>query len=414
MLPLRVPPALRELSQWVVWRVENREGKATKVPYQPNPARLVRASTGNPSTWGSLENALQALQGHKLEGLGFVFAPGGGVVGVDLDWKGYEGQGVPLEAQTIADRLNSYTEWSPSRKGCHILLRGSLPQGTPHRKQLAPGVELEVYDRGRYFTVTGRHWAGYPDDLQERQAELEALLAELFPPAPMPGPQPVAGLELSDSEALETLFRLVPRARPLWEGNTSEHGGDHSRADMALASFLMWITGNDEARADRLFRQSRLYRPKWDERHAGDGRTYGQMTLQKARALEPYTPRAAGRLSTGTTGATEGQPSACPLDGLSGGGFVLTGYPRYRVRAGAIEAGKLEREQVVYYRLANLAAVITREVARTDGVHSEILFELEGYAGPRPLPLARVRASEFAGMGWVVREWGAGAVVTPG
>jgi hypothetical protein len=33
---------------------------------------------------------------------------------------------------------------------------------------------------------------------------------------------------------------------------------------------------------DRLFRQSGLYRPKWDERHFGDGRTYGQATIMKA------------------------------------------------------------------------------------------------------------------------------------
>ena len=33
---------------------------------------------------------------------------------------------------------------------------------------------------------------------------------------------------------------------------------------------------------DRLFRQSGLMRPKWDEKHFSDGRTYGQNTIDKA------------------------------------------------------------------------------------------------------------------------------------
>ena len=33
---------------------------------------------------------------------------------------------------------------------------------------------------------------------------------------------------------------------------------------------------------DRLFRQSGLYRPKWDEPHFAGGKTYGQATIEKA------------------------------------------------------------------------------------------------------------------------------------
>ena len=33
---------------------------------------------------------------------------------------------------------------------------------------------------------------------------------------------------------------------------------------------------------DRLFRQSGLYRKKWDEKHHADGSTYGEETLNKA------------------------------------------------------------------------------------------------------------------------------------
>ncbi|MFX7540903.1 hypothetical protein ABTJ80_20890, partial [Acinetobacter baumannii] len=80
--------------------------------------------------------------------------------------------------------------------------------GIGNRKQLAPGVDLEVYDHGRFFTMTGERWEG-PTDLEDRQAELEDLLAELFAP-PQSGvklggvSQPVA---LDDTALLERMFK---------------------------------------------------------------------------------------------------------------------------------------------------------------------------------------------------------------
>jgi hypothetical protein len=45
---------------------------------------------------------------------------------------------------------------------------------------------------------------------------------------------------------------------------------------------LAFYCGSDPTRIDRLFRQSGLYREKWDKKHFGDGRTYGQATIEKA------------------------------------------------------------------------------------------------------------------------------------
>jgi putative DNA primase/helicase len=40
--------------------------------------------------------------------------------------------------------------------------------------------------------------------------------------------------------------------------------------------------GGDKATIDKLFRKSGLYRSKWDESHAFNGNTYGEMTIEKA------------------------------------------------------------------------------------------------------------------------------------
>jgi hypothetical protein len=57
---------------------------------------------------------------------------------------------------------------------------------------------------------------------------------------------------------------------------------------------LAFWTGRDAARVDHLFRQSGLMRPKWDQKHFSDGRTYGQATVDKAvrECRESYEPRA--------------------------------------------------------------------------------------------------------------------------
>lgn len=169
--------------------------------------------------------------------------------------------------------------------------------------------------------MTGERWEG-PTDLEDRQAELEALLAELFAP-PQSGvklggvSQPVA---LDDTALLERMFRSKHGGdiRRLWEGDTSGYES-HSEADLALAGHLMWWTGNDTGRADRLFRQSGLYRPKWDEKHHADGRTYGEGTLERAWATDPYDPHkgSAGQKTPPADPREAHQQAAKILEGLT-------------------------------------------------------------------------------------------------
>jgi hypothetical protein len=78
MMPDRIPAEMREARRWFVWRYELRDGRRTKVPYNPLAGR--RASSIDPSTWTTFE---QASAARGFDGLGF--ALGGGFAGVDLD-----------------------------------------------------------------------------------------------------------------------------------------------------------------------------------------------------------------------------------------------------------------------------------------------------------------------------------------
>jgi hypothetical protein len=183
-----IPAQLRNLDQWVLWRYEQRGGSLTKVPYGIN-GRM--ASSMNHQTWSAYEDA--ASSEFECDGLGFVFSAGDPFVGIDLDGciDPTTKKVVPW-ARAIIKRFNTYCEYSPSGTGVKLFVVGELKDGKGRKKDLSeakvneknPGIE--VYDRGRYFAMTGEQLPTMPDEPQELQAELDAFMAELFPPAPPP------------------------------------------------------------------------------------------------------------------------------------------------------------------------------------------------------------------------------------
>src|SRR5215208_2785996 len=272
---------VRDLRQWLCWRSEEREGKPTKIPYSPITGG--RASSTTPETWADYEEAVRACKEEGYTGIGFVFTPEDDLCGVDLDGcLDPVTEEIEPSAWTIIEELDSYTEVSPSGTGVHILVRAALPEGRNRKER------FEAYDRGRYFTVTGRHLAGSPQRIENRQVELECVVRRVFGEESTNGhTKPVAATEpvangLSDSEVIQKALAASNSERfsRLWNGDTQEYGS-HSEADLALCGMLAFWTGGDATRIDTLFRQSRLYREKWDRNdyrnrtiaHALDGKT---------------------------------------------------------------------------------------------------------------------------------------------
>ena len=162
-----LPDALVEREQWVCWREEERDGKPTKVPVTPGNGGF--ASSTDPDTWSSFEDAVEYVETGDVEGIGFVFTDDDPVVGVDLDdCREPDTCEVEPPARDIIDRLDSYTEVSPSGTGFHVLLKGELSQGRNRRGS------VELYDSARYFTVTGKHLEGTPLRVRPDVAQLEA------------------------------------------------------------------------------------------------------------------------------------------------------------------------------------------------------------------------------------------------
>ncbi len=276
-----IPNELKIRLQWIVWRSEPRPGsdKRTKVPYSPVTFR--HAKSTDPTTWGSFDVAIAEYQRGSFDGVGYVFTEADGFTGVDLDHC-CDAHGVLQPwALDIVQTLDSYTEWSPSNRGVHVIIQGRLPKGGRRKGK------VEMYDSARYFTMTGSWVPVTPRVIEERQAALEALHARVFPRQEKreQAKRSSSPVQCRDDEEL---LRRAMRAKngdkfsALWQGNFSSEYPSQSEADLALCNFLAFWTDGDSARIDRLFRSSGLYREKWDARHYADGRTYGQATVARA------------------------------------------------------------------------------------------------------------------------------------
>jgi hypothetical protein len=162
--------SMKDLRQWVCWRSEARErdGKLTKVPYSPRSG--LRARSDDPETWGKLAQAEEAAEKERHDGIGFVFTEEDPFCGLDLDSCVDPKTGeIESWAKEILEELDSYAEFSPSGRGLHIIVRAKLPPGGNRKGR------LEMYDRGRFFTVTRRRLPGTSRRIEDRQKEVEAL-----------------------------------------------------------------------------------------------------------------------------------------------------------------------------------------------------------------------------------------------
>lgn len=156
-----IPRELRSLKQWVGWRfMQKGEGKQSKVPCCAATGAAAGTTEKWAGSWATFEDALEGAERNGLDGVGFVFTPGCGYVGVDIDGAFSTPERAAITKAAVED-LGSYTEISPSGEGLHIILAGELPPGASFchsGRENSSG--FEVYDRGRYFTFTGLLYKG--------------------------------------------------------------------------------------------------------------------------------------------------------------------------------------------------------------------------------------------------------------
>ncbi|MFC6888192.1 hypothetical protein [Halorubrum trueperi] len=314
-----------------------------------------------------------------VDGLGVVFTADDPLVGVDLDdCRDPETETPTAWAADVIGQLDSYTEVSPSETGYHILITGDLPEG---RNRAG---DIELYDRARFFTVTGDHVADTPTSIEARTEALATLHAERVAvdtsesataapsTAAETGSANAAGPgDLADSELIDRATQAAngDKFSRLWQGDTSGYPSQ-SEADMALCSLLAFWTGGDTTRVDRLFRQSGLMRDKWDEVHYADGSTYGATTVDRAvaRTTETYTPAAAE-----DSPATTDDPRTLPASAADSAHTATT-------ETAATEADTVDtttRAEARLDRITELTSRLEAVLAENEQLREELAAERE-------------------------------------
>jgi hypothetical protein len=402
------PACLLALPRWVCWqRVPDskRPEKPRKVPMAADGSG--KAACNRPATWGTISQAAKTCTRKGYDGLGFML--GDGIFGIDVDHCLQNSKPNAL-AQEIINRVQTYTELSPSGTGLHLLALGILPDGNRGRRK----GDLEIYGEGRYFTVTGQQLPGTPCELSDASAALPGIIADFIDKPKQVGnqtatasSQPLDVLAL-DNEKLLKKIRASSQGTAfcaLWQGDTSSYNNDASAADLALCNMLAFWTGKDTIRMDELFRQSGLMRSKWDEKHGPN--TYGAMTISKAindcKAI--YTGK---------------RPQLAPADEFSP--FYTFEQAYAQIEGYCSEHGKLLQEKIdnsigeaTYIPLATFTPLIRAEITRDNGMEArkEFLIDAISTSG-RMFSNTTVLARSFAGMSWVTEAFGVEANIYAG
>lgn len=288
-----IPESLKQRPQWVLCRMVARAGHWTKEPWQTNGRH---ASSTNPATWTTADAVLAGYHAGKSDGIGYVFASGDPFVGVDMDHVVTNGVVEP-EAQQIIDDFASYAELSPSGTGVHIIVEGALPTTRTGARRGA----LEVYQSGRYFTVTGHRLPGVPAEPVRNDLALARLWKQRIErptePPPGPGPGPTVG-GMSDGEIIRQASeaRNGHRFRQLfYDGDTTAYDGDVSRAEFALLGHLVCWT-RDAAQLERIWLRSAFgQRDKNQSRDDYRPRTIARILESPGETYRPAAGARAGR-----------------------------------------------------------------------------------------------------------------------
>src|SRR5207248_531179 len=223
-----------------------------------------------------VEPSLKALATGRYNGIGFVFSRADPFTGIDLDsCVGKDGT-LAAWAKEIITTLDTYTEYSPSKLGVHLLTQATLPEAGKKAGH------IELYSQDRYFTLTTDQVPGTPTTIAERQDAIAALYYRIAPVGAERGSQNTRVRVGSGSTLTELPSEAGndPLLQQLLRGDTTGFASP-SNADFVLVLKLLHWTGDNVALTRKLFVESGLYREDKTERKTG-ATTYLDMTINNA------------------------------------------------------------------------------------------------------------------------------------
>jgi hypothetical protein len=240
---------LKPYPQWVIWRYLNRDGKATKIPF--NPKTGVPASVTEPSDWSNYEIAVQAARRTNADGIGFVLTANDPFTFIDLD--STDSQEAFAFQQQIFNRVNTYAEFSPSGNGLHLIAKAAIGAGVRDQR-----FKVELYDRERYMTITENPYRNVP--ITQCQDVVTSLVEYLKPKKAAYLNANYTDCHATDDERVFDSASTAANGQKfmdLWAGNWQKYYQSQSEADLAIINILGFFS-DSKSQIHRMFLESGL------------------------------------------------------------------------------------------------------------------------------------------------------------
>lgn len=277
---LEIPDELKQLSKWVLWRAEwlPKQQVYSKVPYSKDG---YKASSTKKETWHSFEDtAMLCDVDEQYSGIGFVLSEDDDYVCLDID-NAVNSETGQLETDLAKEMTElTYCELSPSGTGLHCFFKGTLPD---ERKKKRTDLDIELYDTGRFMTVTG-HSRGQSEICEDQQT-LDNIVERYFKldqQEEIITYDPNHENNLSDNEVMNIMLKSKQKdkIRDLLQGDYENYFESSSEAVQSILHYLAFYTGKDKQQMERIFLDYSNLTDKWNSKRGNT--TWGQLELDKA------------------------------------------------------------------------------------------------------------------------------------
>lgn len=300
-----IPQELQQLKNWCAWTfLPANNDKYTKAPVTLNNMEFIttggmmHAKTTDSSTWCEFEKAkalISKANSEKKYGrkFGLNFAVCFPYIIFDFDNCINEKGEINNIVSNFIEKLDTYTEFSNSNKGIHCIAKTSIPFSNRSKtKEIFNrlGTDIEIF--------TNNHFCGLTGDIFQNKNIINdrtEIIQELYQIYYSKSEQDLTktadtktdntiGNTLSVEEIIEiasTKSKNKELFKKLFNGDYSDYPSQ-SEADYAFMHNLAFWCAKDKEKMDRIFRMSKLYRNKYDEKHFEDGLTYGEKLIIKS------------------------------------------------------------------------------------------------------------------------------------
>lgn len=243
-----IPTCLKALNRFVGYDQD-------KMPINPKTGN--NAQSNNPQTWSDFKTAMESVNKFpNVKGIGIQLGKTdlGVLCGIDIDDCIDENGNIEKKAQEIIDKIDSYTEKSPSKKGVHIIFWAEKKENKCKNIQLPFCKAFEMYDFNRYFTLTGDRLND--KDIEARQEQCDYIYNKYLEPKESKQPQNVLNVSTgikSDYNYLMIGLENDKKLKLLYNGDRASK--DESSNDCAFMSKLMyWCNNNVELAIDNFLK----------------------------------------------------------------------------------------------------------------------------------------------------------------